>query len=879
MALNIGELVAFLKMDKADWDRTKVSAKRDLDDIADEADKSGQKIDKSTKDTAKKVEKNFNPKMFAGLTVGLPAAAAIGAAAVAGSLGLMTAGFAAFGISAVAKSDAVQARLGVLTSQFKSDAAAMSAPLQDDVVGAIDDVGAAWTRLQPQVASAVQASAPQIREMTGAATDLAENAMPGVLTAVRAAGPVFQGLRTFAGEAGQGISEFAANASRGAQGADTGLSILGGTVRTVEGRLGSLFANVANGSAGPLRSLDTIVDQLTGGLVDLTAQGSGAIGFLQGFSTTGSGLATMLHGVLAAVSALPPEVTQFAGSFGAASMVATKFGIDAGKGFDGLGEKIKGAEGLTGKFGAAVGGLAAGAINPAFIAVSALSLGLNILGESQEKAAAYAAAHAENVRGLTDAIRQDNGVLGEATRAKNAQALADKNAAANLSSFGQNITTATAAIYGSSTAYESLRTSSIATLRGIADNAGIVQENRDEFLKLGQNALDTGRNYDQLKSSVLEAGKSYDSSGESAQRLSAAQQTQIEQILNGLGAVGEQINAQKKAAEAYIATEHALTGLNQAEIEARDAVTKHTQATQDAVGGQLSYRSSVEQTKKALDDYVKINKDGKASEDDKAKALLGAESAMHSQIIAAGQAAAATAVGKTENEKAAISAAAMNRETVNLADTWKGALPASLQQGIGMMNLSEARAAGLTVAIDGTGHAVYRLPDGKFIAITSSADQEAAKVSVLADRIAALHDRDVHIAVTTFYGTVGQGSSLTGPAIARKDGGLVGGYANGGMPRFPDGGLFRGVGGPRDDANLVAISNKEFIVNAAATAKNLPLLYAINSGAQVAPAAALAGAGGGHARATVNIGTFNPPANASPADIAEELDWLSRTGG
>lgn len=47
---------------------------------------------------------------------------------------------------------------------------------------------------------------------------------------------------------------------------------------------------------------------------------------------------------------------------------------------------------------------------------------------------------------------------------------------------------------------------------------------------------------------------------------------------------------------------------------------------------------------------------------------------------------------------------------------------------------------------------------------------------------------------------------------------------------FADGGLFEGVGGPKDDANLVRLSNKEFVVEAGATERNLPLLEAINSG-------------------------------------------------
>jgi TP901 family phage tail tape measure protein len=68
-----------------------------------------------------------------------------------------------------------------------------------------------------------------------------------------------------------------------------------------------------------------------------------------------------------------------------------------------------------------------------------------------------------------------------------------------------------------------------------------------------------------------------------------------------------------------------------------------------------------------------------------------------------------------------------------------------------------------------------------------------------------------------------------GVAIPKKDGGIVG-YADGGLPSFPDGGMFSGRGGPRDDANLVAISDGEFIVNARDTARHRALLEAINSG-------------------------------------------------
>lgn len=50
-------------------------------------------------------------------------------------------------------------------------------------------------------------------------------------------------------------------------------------------------------------------------------------------------------------------------------------------------------------------------------------------------------------------------------------------------------------------------------------------------------------------------------------------------------------------------------------------------------------------------------------------------------------------------------------------------------------------------------------------------------------------------------------------------------------PAFAQGGLFRGRGGPEDDANVALLSDGEYIVNAASTRRYLPLLEAINTDA------------------------------------------------
>jgi len=83
-------------------------------------------------------------------------------------------------------------------------------------------------------------------------------------------------------------------------------------------------------------------------------------------------------------------------------------------------------------------------------------------------------------------------------------------------------------------------------------------------------------------------------------------------------------------------------------------------------------------------------------------------------------------------------------------------------------------------------------------------------------------------------------------APAKKDGGIIGTTFNakGTLgPRLADGGRIFGPGGPRQDKIQAWLSNGEYVVNAASTAKNLAVLEAINSGKSVM---------GGNVNVTVN---------------------------
>jgi hypothetical protein len=104
------------------------------------------------------------------------------------------------------------------------------------------------------------------------------------------------------------------------------------------------------------------------------------------------------------------------------------------------------------------------------------------------------------------------------------------------------------------------------------------------------------------------------------------------------------------------------------------------------------------------------------------------------------------------------------------------------------------------------------------------------------------------------------------------------------MKRFAPGGQVFGQGGPRSDKIPAMLSNGEYVVNAAATARALPLLNALNYGVTQAngPAGTLIGGGGPSSlMSSVQI-IVNPSPGMSETEIAaavsRELSFQMRRG-
>jgi hypothetical protein len=782
---------------EAEWSKSASGSSTSVAKFGTAAEKAGQKAEKGLSGGAKRGGKKADDEMsrlasrtnqvfdtmkFAGLQFGLPAAAAAGVAGAAATLAAVPALFIAGSAALLAGNERIANSFTGLGTDAKNELTAMASVMVGPALHASDTLRAGFERLKPSIGTAMTASAGYVNAFTDDVVSLAENAMPGLVRITQTAGPAVAGFGSFVRQSGAGVSDMLFNISRGSADAGAGMIVLGGTMRNLLGFAGNLVANLA-ANHQELGLLDTALTQVEHGVLQLTAAGSGAVGFLHGFGAAGTGALTVLNAVATALSAIPAEVTQFGGSFLASSMILKKFGIDATASFDGIGGRIKSAAKESGLFKATMSELSSAALSPAMLATAGLSVVLWGLGEAQAKAAARAQEHKNSVSELTDAIRKDKGVIDEASLSTISHALTAKNAAANLDVAGLSFARATVAASGNADAMGEVTSRTNEWIQSAAVRAGVAQKDIDVVKSANELLLQQGGAYSELNPVMQAAGKSQDQINEANQafanvlgRLGPAQANQLVQLLNGTGAVGEQARAVREATDAYQLQEEGLTGLSQKQLEARDNTAAHTQAIYDQVNASLGLRGAQANSKQALDDYNKSLKSG--NEDDKAQKLLRLEQSWQAELAAVQKSTTEHSTATSEAGKAAEGLAAMNRRAVEMADTFRGQVPASLQETIGKMSVTEARAAGVEVAIDGTGRAVYRLPNGKTINIETDADAEAAKLDYFQRKINLLHGKTVTV-VTSFVDVVSPARAL-GRASAFAAGGNIGHAAGGG---------------------------------------------------------------------------------------------------
>lgn len=336
--------------------QTFIDDQKRLAEASDEAADAVEQQGRATEQVARRANVRFRALMT-GIVTGLPAASA---AAVAAATGIVGAGFAGLGAVALRNNAQIRDSFSDLSSEVQAGLAADASVLQSTYVGAANRIGQAYQQLRPQMREAFAASAPAVEHLTEGVIDFAQNAMPGLVTAVQRSEPVFEGMRTALGEVGSGVGEFAEEVSSYSDEAGVGMEHLGSLIRGVLGETAPLLGTLTTAWAEHGDEVAEVVTQLIGVVGGLAGSAMPALS-----TATGAAL-QVLSGVLGVIEPMLPVLGPLVGTW--LSLAAAMRAIGAVRGaiggaataVGGLADSFRDAETRGKRFRMAAGGVALG---------------------------------------------------------------------------------------------------------------------------------------------------------------------------------------------------------------------------------------------------------------------------------------------------------------------------------------------------------------------------------------------------------------------------------------------------------------------------------------------------------------------------------------
>ncbi|MEU0467321.1 hypothetical protein ABZ215_25240, partial [Amycolatopsis sp. NPDC006131] len=266
-----------------------------------------------------------------------------------------------------------------------------------------------------------------------------------------------------------------------------------------------------------------------------------------------------------------------------------------------------------------------------------------------------------------------------------------------------------------------------------------------------------------------------------------------------------------------------VRNLKDRQWEAEQATKTHTekirdqrQAMLDQANGVVSYNSAMLQVQTAQQNLDAAVRQYGAGSLQAQQAQNQLEQAMLGTITAATQLSDAQTAGLPPSIQTAAQTEAINRQLAILSQQAGGTLPPALQTMVNGLKDSDVAAFGARVSTDGLGNSIIMLPDGKTLTFPTNADDTKKRVDDLAASV-----WKVSGAYADWWNNYQK--FLTAPPPAQVPG----------APPLPlhnaAGGLIAGPGTGTSDSILSWLSNGEYVINAKATAKFLPLLEAINA--------------------------------------------------
>lgn len=624
MALVVGELTAYLTVNKDAYRRGVQEARGELRDLARDADRQATATDNRSGRMVTTVSsamaqvgrdadrqgRDAGGKLSQGISQGivrnspLIVAAVGGALAAGGPLAMAgaTALFAGVGIVAAAQSQKVQSAWVGTWDHIKAAAIHDAGVIQPVLVRMADDVGASYDRMRPRIQGAFSAAAPQVQVFANGVLGLAENAMPALERAIERGMPVTMGLASFLEKTGSGLGGFFDNISTHGPAAGQVFSELGDSMDLLLPTLGELLGQGAELASDVLPLLN------------------GSLGL-----------------VLTVTKALGPALPVVAAGFGAFKIARTVTGWVSGLGgaLDGLAKKTGVASVGTGKVGTALSAVGA--------AAPLVGIGVGLIGVAMERSA-------QEAQGWSEALGRGYDML-------------NSGGAAAASAQAQ---------------FDALSAKVRDTGSSFDITGGAARVISDQMNEARAHAHDLWEQMDPLAQAQAKVAEwtstlsfRLQDENSSAQDVAIAKERL------------KYWSDQQSAADDKLQT--AIHGVTQAMIDQANqalAAVDSQFAYQDA-----TYRVADAQKalKDAQDHLNDSNKNTRTTTDDVNRAATALGEALSNQAQAAGRA-AADASGLTDKmDLQQVAAAGTLQELYRLRDQYGSALPASLQQAIGRM--------------------------------------------------------------------------------------------------------------------------------------------------------------------------------------------------
>jgi hypothetical protein len=658
-----------------------------------------EKFGRSVEQTGDRLDKFGNSAIKS--MAGAAAASVASGVAVGAAVAAVPVLFAGMAAAALASNEEVSTSFGNLASNVVEDVKDIAAPLQDDLIGAANDFGRAWQDVYPQMRKifADPAMGKGVRELSGGVSDLARNAMPGLLTTVQRSGPVMVGFHRMLGDVGTGVSDMLTNMSESSEEAGVVVTGFGGIVRTTLGDLGGVLGSATSAIAPQMGKIETLVDRVTGSVRGLA---DGALPVLTHVAgSVASGLGSVL-GVLEPIS----------GQLGT-----------------GLGVVLAAAGGwrvLSAATGAYTKLDLGGKLTNHALSAGVFAEALTGSATAGERVATAGSRFGTVLKGLGSALPYVGigvaalGIVMDAT-ARSAQELSDRAS-----------TNATELLKGGSAADRTRQ--HLGEL--MAANADYLRQQEEIGQKSGDNSdavWELQKRINANRSEIEQTTSSYEAQ-KKALTGSELAQVKYNEAVDQFGA------GSKQATEAGISWRAALDA-DRAKQDAAAAATKtHTEKMLEqqgvmlsAVGAGLNYEASLLSVESAHKALVEATRDHGAASLEARQADNNYQQQLYAVVTAIGEKtkAESAALGPAEQTKAV--AAAQATEILRLAAAAGDSAPPSLMKMVASLDTATLSAIGVTGRVNEAGDAVLRLPDGKEVVITGDNGVVLRKIQEIND--------------------------------------------------------------------------------------------------------------------------------------------------